>query len=422
MTKDILIIGGGISGITTAVEAAETGYNVILVEKNPYLGGRVVQMNRYFPKLCPPYCGLEINLRRIKTNRRIKYFTLTEIEKISGKEKDYEVTLRIQPRFVSRRCTACGECAKVCPTERQDAFNLNLCYTKAIYLPHQLSFPYQYVIDEKACIKCGSCVDACKYGAINLEMQVETKVINVGSIVVATGWQPYDATRIDNLGFGKYKDVITNMMMERLAAPNGPTQGKILRPSNQTEPKRVAFVQCAGSRDENHLPYCSAVCCLASLKQITYLREAIPDSQAFMFYIDLRTPGKYEDFLTRVSSDEKVSLIKGKVASVEEDTNTKGLIVEAEDILAGKKTRVQVDMVVLACGMQPTNGLSVNVERDKNGFISTEPGNGIYAAGVAKKPADVSSSVQDATSAALKAIQCVVKDLSVIQTVKICKR
>ncbi|MBU2600502.1 CoB--CoM heterodisulfide reductase iron-sulfur subunit A family protein [bacterium] len=420
MAKDILVIGGGISGITTAVEAAETGYNVILVEKNPYLGGRVAQMNRYFPKLCPPYCGLEINLRRIRTNNRIKYFTLTEVEKITGKEKDYEVTLRIQPRFVTQKCTTCGECAKVCPAQRPDEFNLGLTGTKAIYLPHQLAFPYNYVIDEKACIKCGSCVDACKYGAIDLEMQAETKNINVGSIVVATGWQPYDATRIDNLGFGKYKDVITNIMMERLAAPTGPTQGKILRPSDRKEPKKVAFVQCAGSRDENHLPYCSAVCCLASLKQITYVRENIPDSQAYMFYIDVRTPGKYEDFLTKVSGDEKVSLIKGKVASVEEvyhlveDANTKELIVEAEDILAGKKIRVNVDMVVLACGMQPTNGLSVNINeaclvRDKNGFINFEQGNGIYAAGVAKRPADVSSSVQDATGTALRAIQSVVR-------------
>ncbi|MEK9149110.1 MAG: CoB--CoM heterodisulfide reductase iron-sulfur subunit A family protein [Candidatus Desantisbacteria bacterium] len=407
MAKDILVIGGGISGITTAVEAAETGYNVILVEQNPYLGGRVVQMNRYFPKLCPPYCGMEINLRRIKTNKRIKHLTLATVEKISGQEGNLEVSLRLNPRFITEKCTACGECAKICPAERLDPFNLNLCKTKAIYLPHQLTFPLRYVIDEKACLKCGSCVDACKYGAINLEMQVETKTINVGSIVVATGWQPYDAGKIDNLGFGKYKDVITNMMMERLAAPNGPTQGKILRPSDQKEPKRVAFVQCAGSRDENHLAYCSAVCCLASLKQITYLREAIPDSQAFMFYIDLRTPGKYEDFLTRVGSDERVSLIKGKVAAVEEDGKTKELIVEAEDVLAGKKIRVNVDLVVLACGMQPTNSLNVN--RDKNGFIIFEQGNGIYSAGVAKKPQDVSSSVQEATGAALKAIQSLVR-------------
>ncbi|MEW6608558.1 MAG: CoB--CoM heterodisulfide reductase iron-sulfur subunit A family protein [bacterium] len=404
--KDILVIGGGISGITTAVEAGEAGYNVTLIEKKPYLGGRVVMMNRYFPKLCPPYCGMEINLRRIKTNNKIKYFTLTEVEKITGQEGNYDVTLRINPRFVTEKCTACGECAKVCPIDRNDDFNLNLSQTKAIHLPHQLAFPYKYVIDNTVCIKCGSCVDACPYKAIDLEMQPQTKQINVRSIVVATGWQPYDASKIDNLGFGKYKDVITNMMMERLAAPNGPTNGKILRPSDQKEPKKVAFVQCAGSRDENHLPYCSAVCCLASLKQITYLREGIPESEAFMFYIDIRTPGKYEDFYNRVQADEKVKLIKGKVASVDEDNGE--LIVEAEDILAGNKTKVRVDMVVLACGMEPTlKGTSLPLNIDKNGFMSSEQG--IYSAGVAKKPAEVALSVQDATGSALKAIQCLVK-------------
>ncbi|MEK7275405.1 MAG: CoB--CoM heterodisulfide reductase iron-sulfur subunit A family protein, partial [Candidatus Desantisbacteria bacterium] len=367
MSQDILIIGGGISGITTAVEAAETGYNVILVEKNPYLGGRVVQMNRYFPKLCPPYCGMEINLKRIRTNNKIKHYTMTEVQNIVGSEGNYEVTIKINPRFVNERCTACGECSRVCPAERTNDFNLGLNSTKAAYLPHELAFPYRYVVDAASCAKCEACVDACKYGAINLQMQPEIIKLNVGSIVMATGWQPYDAARIDNLGFGKHKDVITNMMMERLAAPNGPTCGKILRPSDQKEPKRVAFVQCAGSRDENHLAYCSAVCCLASLKQITYVRENIPDSETYMFYIDVRTPGKYEEFYNRVKGDEKVHLIKGKAAAIEQDGD--GLIVVAEDILSGKKSRVNVDLVVLACGMQPTNGLQANINRDKNGFI-----------------------------------------------------
>jgi len=405
--QDILIIGGGISGITTAVEAAETGYNVTLLEKNPYLGGRVIQMNRYFPKLCPPYCGMEINLKRIRTNNKIKHYTLAEVQNITGNEGNYEVTLKINPRKVTEKCTACGECSASCPIERKDDFNLGLNTTKAVYLPHELAFPYRFVVDTKACIKCGACVEACKYGAIDLNMQAETIKLKVGSIVMATGWQPYDASKIDNLGFGKYKDVITNMMMERLAAPNGPTQGKIIRPSDQKEPKKVAFVQCAGSRDENHLPYCSAVCCLASLKQITYVRENIPDSEAFMFYIDVRTPGKYEEFYTKVKGDERVHLIKGKVASIEQDGDS--LTVEAEDILSGNKLRVVVDMVVLACGMQPTNGTLNNISRDQNGFISQVQGNGIYAAGVARKPADVSSSVQDATGCALKAIQSVVR-------------
>ncbi|MBI4778369.1 CoB--CoM heterodisulfide reductase iron-sulfur subunit A family protein [Candidatus Desantisbacteria bacterium] len=409
MSQDILIIGGGISGITAAVEAAETGYNIILVEKNPYLGGRVVQMNRYFPKLCPPYCGMEINLKRIRTNNRIKHYTMAEVQNITGSEGNYEVTIKINPRFVNQKCTACGECSKVCPAIRTNDFNFGMSTTKAAYLPHELAFPYRFVVDEKTCIKCGACVDACKYEAIDLKMQPETIKLTVASIVTATGWQPYNAEKIDNLGFGKHKDIITNMMMERIAAPNGVNCGKILRPSDQKEPKRVAFVQCAGSRDINHLPYCSAVCCLASLKQITYVRENIPGSEAYMFYIDVRTPGMYEEFYNKVKSDEKVHLIKGKVASVEQDGD--GLIVVAEDILSGVKSRVSVDLVVLACGMQPTlkDETLTGIKVDENGFISPDQNKGVYGAGVAKKPQDVSSSVQDATGCSLKAIQSVVR-------------
>jgi heterodisulfide reductase subunit A-like polyferredoxin len=400
--KGILVIGGGISGISTAIEAAEVGYEVFLIEKRPYLGGRVVQMNQYFPKLCPPYCGLEINLRRIRQQPKVKYFTLSEVTKISGQKGNYDVEIKINPRFVNQKCTACNECVDACPTDRPNEFNYNMDNTKAIYLPHELAFPMRYVIDDEACIKCGSCVEACKYEAIDLEMQPKTLNLNVASIVIATGWQPYDASKIDNLGFGQYKNVITNVMMERLAAPNGPTAGKIKRPSDGKEVENIAFVQCAGSRDENHLPYCSGVCCLASLKQATYLREQNPNSKVTIFYIDVRALGKYEDFYTRVQSDENVSLIKGKVAKITEDEQTKNLIVEAEDILSGVKSKAEVDMVVLACGMVPIN--TVDVPHDEYGFIHQQD-NGIYAVGVAKRPTDVATSVQDATGAALKAIQ-----------------
>jgi quinone-modifying oxidoreductase subunit QmoA len=410
MAKNILVIGGGITGITTAVEAAETGYNVILIEKKPYLGGNVVMMNKYFPKLCPPYCGMEINLRRIKTNNRIKCFTMTEIERISKLNgNEYEVTLRINPRFVTERCTVCGECVNACPSERPDEFNFNMNTTKAVYLPHSLAFPYRYVIDEKACQKCRACIDTCKYEAINLEMVVRHEQIKVGAIVITTGWQLYDAAKLDNLGFGKYKNVITNMMMERLSAQEGPTNGKILRLSDKKEPRSIAFVQCAGSRDENHLPYCSAVCCLASLKQITYVRDTLPECEVFMFYIDIRAFGKYEDFYMNVAKDNKVSFIKGKVADISEDNNTGELIVEAEDILSGNKIKKNVDMVVLACGMQPVLkeiDIPLEIDKDDNGFVVAKQHiSGIYAAGVAKKPAEVVTCVEDATGAALKAIQ-----------------
>lgn len=414
MAKGILVVGGGISGITTAVEAAEVGYDATLIEKNPYLGGMVTQLNRYFPKLCPPNCGLEINFRRIKSNPRVKFYTLAEVEKISGTEGNYDVTIKLAPRFVNEKCTACNACVEVCPVERPNEFNFGMDKTKAIYLPHDFAFPLRYVIDEKYCKKkeCNKCVEACTYNAIDLNMKTQSLSLKVGSVVWATGWNPYDATKIDNLGFGKYQNVITNMMMERLASPNGPTKGKILRPSDRKEVSKVAFVQCAGSRDENHLPYCSYVCCLASIKQASYIREQYPDAQVIIFYIDIRTPGRYEKVYLNAQKDEKITFIKGKVAKIEEDPGTKDLTVVAEDALASKKIHEKVDMVVLAAGMVPTTLESkiINVGYDENKFILSDSGvGGMYGIGCAKKPLDVYSSVQDATAAALRAIQSLVR-------------
>ncbi len=411
---NVLIIGGGISGLTTAVETAEAGYSATILENTPYLGGRVGRMNKYFPKLCPPACGLEINYRRIKFNPDVSYYTLANVENISGQPGSYEVTVKLNPRYINDKCTACNACTEACPVEVPNDFNAGLDKRKAAYIPNEQAFPVQYVIDEAACKKgdCKKCEEACKYDAIDLNMQTETLKIKAGSIVLATGWKPYDAKKIDNLGFGTNPNIITNVIMERLASGNGPTQGKITRPSDGKEAKRVAFVQCAGSRDENHLAFCSAVCCLASLKQATYVREQYPDSEVHIFYIDIRTPGtSYERFLNKVKEDEKVKLIKGKVAKVYEDASSGDIIVEAEDILAGKKIKVPVDLCVLATGMQPMISdlkLPSDIKINENGFaVIGKDQKGIYAVGCAKDPVDVAKSVQGATGAALKAIQTV---------------
>jgi quinone-modifying oxidoreductase subunit QmoA len=411
--RTILVVGGGIAGITAAVESAEAGYEVFLVEKEPYLGGRVAQLNRYFPKLCPPYCGLEINFQRMKSNPQIRFATRAEVESISGGPGNFDVTIVQHSRYVNDRCTACNACVPVCPVDRPNAFNFGMDTTKAIYLPHEMSFPMKYVIDDSVCTltECAKCVEACEYGAIDLNMEPKSFVLKAGAIVMATGWKAYDAVQIDNLGFGRYADVITNVMMERLAAPNGPTKGKIVRPSDGKPVNSVAFIQCAGQRDEIHLGYCSGICCLASLKQATYVREQIPDSRAYIFYIDLRTPGTYEFFSQKVQSDSNVSAIKGKVAKIIEDPAAKELIVEAEDILSMEKLRVCVDLVVLAAGMvssvdekKPAGGIGY----DKDHFVL--PGQqapGIFAAGCARGPVDVATSVQDATASALKAMRTI---------------
>lgn len=409
----IVVIGGGIAGVTAALEAAEAGYDVTIVEKNPYLGGRVAQLYQYFPKLCPPYCGLEINFRRIKDNPRIRFHTMAEVERISGGPGNFDVTVRLHPRYVNDRCTACNACVPVCPVERPNAFNLGLATTKAIYLAHEMAFPMKYAIDDSVCqlTQCARCVEACEYGAIDLTMTARTILLKAGAIVVATGWNPYDAGRIDNLGFGTHPDVITNVMMERLAAPNGPTKGRILRPSDGRHVQSAVFVQCAGSRDVEHLGYCSGICCLASLKQATYLSEQNPESTAHVFYIDLRTPGTYEFFARKVLSDDRITVRKGKVARISADPVSRKLIVEAEDVLSAEKVTLAVDLVVLATGMVSSlaGGAPAGpIALDRDGFVIESPDSaGIFAAGCAKGPYDVATSVQDATAAAALAIETI---------------
>lgn len=409
----ILVVGGGISGLTTALEAAEVGYEVFLVEKEPSLGGRVSQLNQYFPKLCPPTCGLEINYRRIKDNPKLKVFTLAEVEEVHGTPGNYDVTIRINPRYVNENCTCCGDCADACQTEISNEFNFGIDRSKGAYLPHEMAFPARYVISPQilGTEDAKRCKEACQYDAVDLDMEAKSISLKVGAVVWATGWVPYDAGKIDNLGFGRYKNIITNMMMERYAAPSGPTKGQILRPSDEKAPESVAFVQCAGSRDENHLPYCSYICCMASLKQATYVRERYPDAKIYIFYIDLRAPGqRYEKFYQKIREDENIFLIKGKVAEVSENPDNKNITVVAENAVTGEKIRQEVELAVLATGMQPTAAVrklpAGDLNHNADGFIINDfEKGGMFAAGCANKPADVVSSNQNATGMALKAIQ-----------------
>lgn len=415
VTQSILVVGGGMSGLSAAIEAAEAGREVYLVERNPYLGGRVAQLHQYFPKMCPPYCGLEINFRRIKNNPKFRFYTLAEVESISGEEGNWDVSIKISPRYVNEKCTACNKCAEACTMDIDNPFNYGMDKTKAAYLPHDMAFPMRYVLDPSL-VQSGEAQkvkEACPYDAIELDMQAQVLDLKVGSIVWATGWKPYDAAKLDNVGFGKYPNVITNVMMERLAAYSGPTQGQILRPSDGKPPQNIAFVQCAGSRDENHLPFCSGICCLASMKQATYVREQYPDAKVHIFFIDIRATDRLEDVYRNAKKDENIKFFKGKVAKIQEENATQNLILRVEDTTTGSLHELNMDLVVLATGMQPNTSetqIPTSVSYDEYGFVSSgEAKPGLYAAGCTRTPIGVYESVADGTAAALKAIQSIAR-------------
>ncbi len=416
--QTILVVGGGISGMTAALEAAECGKQVILVEKTPTLGGRTAQLYRYFPKMCHPTCGMEINLKRIKGNPNVRVMTMTEVTAVTGQRGNYNVTLKVAPRYVNENCTACGDCGKAVTSEVADAFNYGLGKVKAAYLPHAMAYPQRFVIDSSIVGKPDgdAAKAACKYGAIDLDMKEETVQISVGAVVWATGWRPFDANKIQPYGYDRYANVVTSVEFERLADPRGPTGGKIVRPSDGKEARNIAFIQCAGSRDENYLRHCSRICCMATLKQTQYVREAYGDAgKSTVYYIDIRAIDRFEDFYQNVQKDTTVSFVKSKVARIAENQENANPILHGVDTEGYHRYATEHDLVVLAVGMEPeVTGVKLpsDIIQDSSNFIEGSKDGGMFGAGAASSPLDVNRSVQSATAASLKAIQVIHKSAS----------
>ncbi len=408
--ETILVVGGGISGMTAALEAAETGKQVVLVEKRPYVGGRVTQLYKYFPKLCFPTCGLEINQRRAKMNPNLNIITMAEVTDIQGKAGDYTATVKISPRYINEHCTGCGDCAKAVEAEFDDEHNYGMGKRKGAYLPHNMAHPQRYVIDPAmlGTDDAQKAKDACKYNAVDLEMQEETIEFKAGAVIWATGWRPYDANKIQPYGYDRIANVITSVEFERLADPNGPTGGKLLRPSDGKEIKSVAFIQCAGSRDKNHLLHCSRICCMASLKQATYPAEEVDIS---IYYIDIRAIDRFEEFYQMVKAKANVKFIKSKVASIVENKENGKPTLHGVDTEGYNRYADEHDLVVLAVGMEPSvdkDSFPVEIVINEEGFIEPAPENGgVFAAGCSSDALDVNRAVQHATGAALRAIQVV---------------
>ncbi|MEJ2608731.1 MAG: FAD-dependent oxidoreductase [Candidatus Thiodiazotropha sp.] len=408
--ETILVVGGGISGMTAALEAAETGKQVVLVEKRPYVGGRVTQLYKYFPKLCFPTCGLEINQRRAKMNPNLNIITMAEVTDIKGEVGNYTATIKISPRYVNDNCTACGDCAKHVDTEFDDEFNYNMGKRKGAYLPHRMAHPQRYVLDPAiiGTDDAQKAKDACKANAIDLEMQEETIEFKAGAVIWATGWKPYDANKIQPYGYDRIANVITSVEFERMADPNGPFGGKITRPSDGKEVKSIAFIQCAGSRDKNHLLHCSRICCMASLKQATYPADDVAIS---IYYIDIRAIDRFEEFYQTVKAKDNVKFIKSKVASIVDNKENGNPTLHGVDTEGYNRYANEHDLVVLAIGMEPSvdkASFPVEISINEEGFIEPAPENGgVFAAGCSSDALDVNRAVQHATGAALRAIQVV---------------
>jgi heterodisulfide reductase subunit A len=427
VTRKVLVIGGGIAGIRAALDVANGGYQVYLVEKSGTIGGRMAQLSETFPTLDCSTCILGPLMVEVYRHPKIKLLRLAKVEDVKGYIGNFKVRVRQEPAYVDEAtCNACGECAKACPAEVPNEFDFGLTWRKAIYTPFAQAVPPAYVLDAKNCLgllpqACGECKKACdKFGTscINLDAWPRVHELEVGAIIVSTGYELYDATKLTEYGYGTYPDVMTSMEFERMLSASGPTTGEIKRPSNGQTPKEIVFIQCAGQREpETALPYCSKICCMYTARHAMMFRHKVPDGQAYVFYMDIRAGGKgYEEFVKRAQEEKGLLYLRGRVAKVYEEDGK--LTVKGVDTLSGKTVQIKADLVVLAVGMVPTAGShelasKLKASLDANGFFSEahpklrpleSPTAGIFLAGAGQSPKDIPETVAQASGAASKAL------------------
>jgi len=427
ITKKALVIGGGISGMQAALDIANSGFEVILVEKTSSIGGRMSQLSETFPTLDCASCILTPKTVEVGHHPKIKLITYSEIEEVEGYLGNFKVKIKRKPAFVDwDKCTGCGLCSEKCPTNVPSEFDRNMGTRKAIYIPFPQAVPKKPVIDSKNCIyfktgKCRLCEKQCPTDAIDYNQKETFIEENVGVIIVATGFDILSKENIGEYGYGKYKDVIDGLQFERLLSASGPTAGKIKRPSDGKIPEEVVFVQCVGSRDPEHgMPYCSKICCMYTAKHALLYKHAVHEGQAYVFYIDIRSGGKgYEEFVQRAIEDEEIVYLRGKVSKIFKDSGEDGkLIVWGVDTLTGKKIEISADMVVLAMAAVPNIGVKelakkLKISTDAHGFITEAHPKlrpvetltaGIFLTGCVQAPKDIPETVAQASGAAARAI------------------
>ncbi len=419
-----LVIGGGIAGISAAIDLANAGFKVYLVEKEPTIGGKMARWDKTFPTLDCASCILTPRMAEAGSHPNIELITMAEVERVDGFVGNFEVTVRQRPRYVDiDRCTSCGDCANVCPVDVPSEFDANLAYRKAIYIPFAQAVPSAYVLDMENClgvdaVRCGKCKEACGADAINYDDHEKTIKFKVGTIIVATGFELFDATKKEEYGYGDFPNVVNLGEVERMLSSAGPTGGHVVRPSDLKEPKRIVYIQCVGSRDERTNRYCSRVCCMTAVKQARMLRDKL-GAEIYVFYIDLRTFGKgYEEFYESTAA-AGVTFVRGRVGEILEDPETHSLTVRGEDTLLGKPVQLDnVDLVVLSTGVVPPRSAKkiaqlLNLSQSPDGFfLEAHPklrpvdsfNDGIFVAGMAQGPKDIPDTVAQAKAAAAGAM------------------
>lgn len=416
--KPALVVGGGIAGMQSALDLADQGIKVYLVEKEPSLGGRMAQLDKTFPTLDCSSCILTPKMVDVSRHKNIELMTYSEVQEINGSKGDFDVKVLKKARFVDmEKCTGCGICIEKCPRKAPSEFDVETGDRKVVYFPFPQAIPLVPVIDEKSCTffkngKCKACLKHCPTEAIDFEQEQEIIGINVGAIVYATGFDLYDPIVNHDFGYGIFDDVITSLEFERLISATGPTEGHLERKSNGETPKNVAIILCVGSRSQIKNWYCSRFCCMASIKQAILIKDHYPETDVSIFYMDIRAFGKgFQEFYNRAEFEYKINFIKGKVGQVHQENGS--LSLKYEDIEQGGINTDNFDMVILAVGAEPSNRTyPIPLQTEDDGFLSVKDIHldpvssnidGVFVAGTAEGPKDIPDTVIQASAAAMHA-------------------